>query len=80
VNIWHASAAVERKLTDDLRIVFDTGVDTNTDREANKELVFLITGLIYSPSPNLDLDVGYKIESTDTLRANALLTGITLRR
>jgi hypothetical protein len=79
VNIWHASAAVERKLTDDLRIVFDTGVDTNTDREANKELVFLVAGLIYSPRPNLDIDVGYKIESTDTLRANALLTGITLR-
>jgi hypothetical protein len=79
VKIWHASAAAERKLTDDLRIVFNTGVDTNTDREANKELVFLITGLIYSPRPNLDLDVGYKIESTDTLRANALLTGITLR-
>jgi len=79
VNIWHASAAVERKLTDDLRIVIDTGVDTNTDPEANKELVFLITGLIYSPRPNLDLDVGYKIEDSDSLRANALLTGITLR-
>ena len=79
VNIWHASAAVERKLSDGLRIVIDTGVDTNTDPEANKELVFLITGLIYSPRPNLDLDVGYKIESTDSLRANGLLTGITLR-
>lgn len=79
VNIWHASAAAERKLTDDLRIVVDMGVDTNTDPEANNELVFLITGLIYSPRPNLDLDVGYKIESTDTLRASALLTGITLR-
>jgi len=79
VNIWHASAAVERKLSGDLRIIIDTGVDTNTDREANKELVFLITGLIYSPRPNLDLDVGYKIEDSDTLRANALLTGITLR-
>jgi len=30
--------------------------------------------LIYSPRPNLDLDIGYKIESTDSLRANALLT------
>ena len=79
VNIWHASAAVERKLTDDLRIVIDMGVDTNTDPEANKELVFLIAGFIYSPRPNIDLDVGYKVESTDSLNANALLTGITLR-
>ena len=79
VNIWHASAAVERKLTDDLRIVIDTGVDTNTDPEAKKELAFLITGLVYSPRPNFDLDLGYKVERTDSLRANALLTGITLR-
>lgn len=79
VNIWHASAAVERKLTDDLRIVLDAGVDTNTDTEADKELVFLITGLIYSPRPNIDLDVGYKIEGTDSMSASALLAGITLR-
>ena len=71
--------AVEPKLGDNLRIVIDAGVDTNTDPEANKELVFLITGLICSPRPNLDLDVGYKIEGTDSLSASALLTGITLR-
>jgi hypothetical protein len=79
VNIWHASAAMERKLTDDLRIVIDTGAYTNADPEANNELVFLIAGLIYSPHPNIDIDFGYKIESTDSLRANALLTGMALR-
>jgi hypothetical protein len=79
VNIWHASAAVERKLTDNLRIAIDMGIDTNTDPEENKELVFLITGLVYSPRPNIDLDVGYKIEGTDSMSASALLTGITLR-
>jgi hypothetical protein len=79
VNIWHASAAVERKLTDDLRIVFDAGVDTNTDPEARKDLVFVITGLVYSPRPNIDLDIGYKIVDADTSRANALLTGFALR-
>lgn len=79
VKLWHASAAAERKLTDDLKLVIDTGIDTNIDPEAKKELVFLITGLVYSPHTNIDLDVGYKIESTDTLHASALLTGIALR-
>jgi hypothetical protein len=79
VNIWHASAAVVRKLSDDLRIVFDTGLDTNTDPEARKYVGFLITGLVYSPRPNIDLDVGYKIVSADSMRANALLAGIELR-
>jgi len=79
VNIWHASAAAERKLTDDLKIVIDTGVYTNADPESNKELVFLVTGLIYSPHPNIDLDLGYKIERSDSLRANVLLSGIALR-
>ena len=79
VNIWHASAAVERKLTDDLRIVFDSGVDTNGNPDAKKELVFLIAGLVYSPHPNIDLDIGYKIVDADTVRANALLIGFALR-
>ena len=79
VNIWHASVAAERKLTDDLKFVIDTGVDTNTDTASKNNLVFLLAGLVYSPRPNIDLDVGYKIESTDTLRANALLSGLTLR-
>ncbi len=39
----------------------------------------LITGLIYLPRPNIDLDLGYNIERTDSLRANVLLSGIVLR-
>jgi hypothetical protein len=83
VSIWHASAsasaAVEFKLTDDLRIVMDTGADTNTNPEASQAVAFLITGLVYSPRTNFDVDVGYKILNTESLRANALLTGLALR-
>jgi hypothetical protein len=79
VNIWHASAAVVRKLNDELRFVLDSGVDTNPDPVAIHSIVFVIAGLVYSPHPNIDLDLGYKIESSDSARANALLTGIALR-
>jgi hypothetical protein len=79
VNIWHASAAVVRKLNDELRFALDSGVDTNPDPVAIHSIVFVIAGLVYSPHPNIDLDLGYKIESSDTARANALLAGIALR-
>lgn len=79
VDIWHASAAVERQLGDALKIVLDTGIDTNTDRSDSSSPVFLITGLIYSPRRNIDIDVGYRIERTDSWRARTWLAGLTLR-
>lgn len=78
-NIWHASAAVVRQPGETLRLVFDTGIDTNTEYSAKADPVFLITGLIYSPHQNFDIDVGYKLESTDSSRARTLLAGLTLR-
>jgi len=78
-DIWHASTAVVRQIGDTLKLVLDAGIDTNTDRRANADPVFLITGFIYSPRQNLDIDVGYKTESTDSLRTRILLAGLTLR-
>ena len=79
VDIWHASAAVVRHVGDSLKLILDTGIDTNTDRRAEADPVFLITGFIYSPRQNFDIDLGYKMESTESLRARTLLTGLTLR-
>jgi len=79
LDIWHASAAVVRQLGDRLKLILDTGIDTNTDRSARSDPVFLITGLIYSPRPDFDIDLGYKLESADSWRARTLLAGLTLR-
>jgi hypothetical protein len=78
-NIWHASAAVVRQMGDGFRLVLDTGTNTNTDRAADADPVFLIAGLIYTPYPNLDIDAGYKLESTDSQRTRTLLAGVALR-
>ncbi len=78
-NIWHASAAVVRQLGETLKLVLDTGIDTNTDHGAKADPVFLITGLIYTPHPNFDVDAGYRLESADSWRARTLLAGLTLR-
>jgi hypothetical protein len=79
VDIWHASAAVVRQLGDSLKLALDAGVDTNTDRAADSDPVFVIAGLIWSLRPDFDLDLGVKTERTDTHRANTLLAGLAWR-
>lgn len=79
VDIWHASAAIVRQVGESLRLILDTGIDTNTDRTVRSNPTFLVTGLIYSPRANLDLDLGYKFVSDDRLRGQSLLAGLTLR-
>jgi hypothetical protein len=78
-DIWHGSAALVRQLGESLQVVVDTGVDTSTDRRARSNPTFLITGLIWSARKNLDVDLGYRLESSDTLRARALLAGLAAR-
>ena len=78
-DIWHASASVVRQMGDALKLILDAGIDSNTDRRAKSDPLFLITGFIYSPRQNFDIDVGYKIKSTESLRARSLLAGLTLR-
>ena len=79
VDIWHASAAVVRQAGEKLKLILDAGIDTNTDRGAEADPVFLITGLIYTPRRNFDIDVGYRMESTESWRARTLLAGLTVR-
>lgn len=80
VDIWHTSAAVVRQIGETLKLIVDTGIDTNTERGAKSDPVFLIAGVIYSPRAHFDIDVGYKLESAESWRARSLLAGVTLRR
>jgi hypothetical protein len=79
VDIWHASAAVAREMSDTLRLILDTGIDTNTDTAAHSHPAFMIAGLIWTPGKDVDLDLGYKLVSDDRARSRALLAGLTLR-
>jgi hypothetical protein len=79
VNIWHASIAATYQVLDSLKLVFDTGVDTNTDRGADSDPFFAIAGLIWSVRPNLDLDLGVRTERSDSMRTVAALAGMAVR-
>lgn len=79
VDLWHASAAVTWQAAERLKLIFDTGIDRNTERHATDDPVFVIGGLIYSPVENFDLDLGYRSTAVDGVREHALLAGLTLR-
>lgn len=78
-DLWHASFSVIRQAGAALKLVFDTGVDTNTDRNSASNPVFATAGLIWSPWPEVDVDAGYRIEHSDNARRTALLAGLTMR-
>lgn len=78
-DIWHASAAVVRRLGEVLQLVLDAGIDTNTDRSARSNPTFLTAGMIWSIRKNVDIDLGYRLGSSDTQRLHTLLAGFALR-
>lgn len=57
---WHTSIAAAYAVNDKWVIVADTGIERNQDKESPSHPAFILTGLIYSPYPQLDLDVGLR--------------------
>lgn len=59
-DLWHASVAGEVEVMKDLRLVGNVGVERNTDRTVDVHPAFVLGGIIYSLSENLDIDFGVK--------------------
>lgn len=78
-DLWHASVGGWRSFGEKLRLIADLGIDTNPDKASSSDPVFLVLGLIYSPSKDLDLDLGVKKEQTGSVTNDVLLGGVTLR-
>ena len=71
--------AAWRELGDRLRIVADIGTTTATEKTVHRHPLYLIVGLIYSVSENLDVDIGYKKGLSDSETDRAWLAGAVLR-
>ena len=80
VNIWRASPATSYQPLEKLKLVVDTGIDTNTGRGADADPFFAIAGLIWSQRSNLDIDLGVRAECTDNMRTVAAQAGLAFRR
>ena len=78
-DIWSLSGAVLYGLTDKLQVAFEMGGYSNSDPNAAKYPVFANIGLIYSPTPNLDWDIGYLRGLNDAEALYSLGVGMTWR-
>ncbi|MCB1891092.1 MAG: transporter [Rhodocyclaceae bacterium] len=79
ISLKHLSAAVTYKATEQLKLVADLSADTNPDRADRGSLRYRILGLIYSPLPWLDLDVGWKHGHGRAAADRAFLIGAAMR-
>jgi outer membrane protein assembly factor BamA len=78
-DIWHVSLAAEAEVAKDLRLVANTGMERNADRESHTHPAFILGGLIYSVSEGLDLDFGIKAGINKSETDYTLLAGIARR-
>lgn len=78
-DIWHASLAGEYALSEKLRAVADIGIETASEKGSGTHPAFLLGGLIYSVSDNLDLDLGVKGGLNDAETDTTMLVGMAVR-
>jgi hypothetical protein len=78
-DIWHASFAATVDVLKGLKLVGDVGVETNADRASMTPPVYILGGVIYSPSEDVDIGLGVKDGLTKTETDIAVRGGITWR-
>jgi len=75
-DIWHVSLAAEKSIIKDLSAVTNIGIERNPEKGSNTHPAFILGGLIYSISKNLNVDFGVKGGLTKTEPDIAYLAGL----
>ncbi len=78
-NIYHLSVAGEYETTDNLKLVADVGIETNTDPSSNNDPAFGLIGFIYYFSENFSFDAGYKFGLNREETDSTYLLGFTFK-
>lgn len=78
-HIYHASVAAEYSVSEGLRLVSDLSIERNAERSGHPGVGSMVIGLVVSLTPDLDLDLGYRIGLTEPAPDHAWLTGLALR-
>lgn len=78
-QIWRTSVAVAYHVTPTLSLVADTGMARNPQTASSSKPAFVILGLVYMPTKDLDLDLGVRrgLQSAEAERQFGV--GYTLR-
>jgi hypothetical protein len=78
-GIWHVSFASQVEVIKDLTIVANIGVEKNADKASNTHPAFILGGLIYSLSENVDIDMGYKTGINKPETDSTILAGAAIK-
>ena len=77
-SIGEISGAVLYKATAQLKLLVDANRTTNPDPQSDQSLRQMVIGAIWSPTKDLDLDIGLR-RGNDAAIERAVMAGITLR-
>jgi hypothetical protein len=78
-GIWIFSALVEYKALPELKLGMDVGAFTNPDKGSGGMPVYALAGVVYSPTGDVDLSLGFKFGVTRPEEDFAGTAGITVR-
>ena len=78
-NIYHVSASGEYSVNENLRLVSDASVESNPEKSGHPNVGSAVIGLVYSLTPDLDFDFGYRKGLTDAAPDHAWLVGLAWR-
>jgi hypothetical protein len=78
-DIWHISFATQVEVVKNLKAVANIGMERNPDKTSETHPAFILGGLIYSVTENLDVDAGIKFGLTKPETEISYLAGITWR-
>ena len=78
-DIWHFSLATELQVCSWVKAVANIGAERNTDKADDTPAAFILGGLIFPVTENLDLDLGIKGGLTEPESDYGLLAGLAFR-
>ncbi|MEW6664638.1 MAG: transporter [Thermodesulfobacteriota bacterium] len=78
-DMWHLSLAAEVEVVKDLKLMGNIGAERNPDWVSTRHPAFILGGVIYSLTENLDIDFGVKAGLNDAETDYAVLAGVAIR-
>lgn len=77
--LWHVSLASQVRVDKNLNLVANVGMDRNSDKTSNTSPAFVLGGIIYSITENIDVDMGVKAGLNKVETDVTVLAGIVWR-
>lgn len=78
-TIWRASVAAAYPVNEKAVLVFDAGAARNPERASRANPAFALVGVIYSPTPDADVDIGVKVGLNSAEMNRQVGAGLTIR-